>query len=154
MEKPSPEVIIYTDGACLGNPGPGGYGVVLISGPHRKEISGGDPNTTNNRMELQAVIMGLKALKRPSRVTVYSDSKYVVQMVEEGWLERWRMNGWMRNKKEEAKNVDQLKILHSLLKTHQVRMVWVKGHAETKENNRCDEMAVREAEIQKKAAAV
>ena len=148
MDKAA-EVTIYTDGACLGNPGPGGYGAVLISGIHRKELSGGEPNTTNNRMELRAVIEGLKALKRPCRVTVYSDSKYIVQMVEEGWLERWHANGWMRNKKEPAKNADLLEMLRACLKQHQVQFVWVKGHADNKENNRCDQMAVQEAERQK-----
>lgn len=136
------EVTIYTDGACSGNPGPGGYGVVLQSGKYEKEISGGEPSTTNNRMELMAVIVGLKALKRPCNVTLYSDSQYVVNMVEQGWMAKWKRNGWMRNKSEPAKNVDLLKELDEQLHIHQVKMIWVKGHADNPYNNRCDELAV------------
>ncbi len=136
------EVTIYTDGACSGNPGPGGYGVVLQSGKYEKEISGGEPSTTNNRMELMAVIVGLKALNRPCKVTLYSDSQYVVNMVKLGWMEKWKRNGWMRNKSDPAKNVDLLKQLDELLHIHQVEMIWVKGHAENQYNNRCDELAV------------
>ena len=136
------EVTIYTDGACSGNPGPGGYGVILMSGKYKKEISGGEPETTNNRMELMAVIVGLQALKRPCTVNLYSDSQYVVNMVKEGWLERWKQNGWMRNKKEPAKNIDLLEELYRLLQIHRVEMIWVKGHAENPYNNRCDELAV------------
>lgn len=136
------EVTIYTDGACSGNPGPGGYGVVLQSGKYEKEISGGEPSTTNNRMELMAVIAGLKALNRPCKVTLYSDSQYVVNMVKLGWMEKWKRNGWMRNKSDPAKNVDLLKQLDELLHIHQVEMIWVKGHAENQYNNRCDELAV------------
>ena len=135
-------VEIFTDGACSGNPGPGGYGAILMSGKYKKEISGGEPETTNNRMELMAVIVGLRALKRPCTVTLYSDSRYVVDMVREGWLERWKQNGWMRNKKEPAKNVDLLEELDRLLHVHRVEMIWVKGHAENPYNNRCDELAV------------
>lgn len=137
------DVTIYTDGACSGNPGPGGYGVVLQAGKYEKEISGGEPKTTNNRMELMAVIVGLKALNRPCNVTLYSDSQYVVNMVKLGWLQKWKRNGWMRNKTEPAKNVDLLKELDELLQTHRVEMIWVKGHAENKYNNRCDELAVQ-----------
>lgn len=136
------EVTIYTDGACSGNPGPGGYGVILMSGKYSKEISGGDPKTTNNRMELMAVIVGLQALKRPCTVKLYSDSQYVVNMVNQGWLVRWKKNGWMRNKSEPAKNVDLLEELDRLLQIHQVEMIWVKGHADNPYNNRCDELAV------------
>lgn len=136
------DVTIYTDGACSGNPGPGGYGVVLQSGKYEKEISGGEPNTTNNRMELMAVIVGLKALNRPCNVKLYSDSQYVVNMVKLGWMEKWKRSGWMRNKTEPAKNVDLLKELDSLLQTHKVEMIWVKGHADNPYNNRCDELAV------------
>ena len=136
------EVTIYTDGACSGNPGPGGYGVVMISGKYRKELSGGEPSTTNNRMELLAVIVGLRALKRPCDVKLYSDSQYVVNMVNQGWMERWKRNGWMRNKSEPAKSVDLLEELDRLLHTHRVEMIWVKGHADNPENNRCDELAV------------
>ena len=136
------EVTIYTDGACSGNPGPGGYGVILMSGKYKKEISGGEPETTNNRMELMAVIVGLEALKRPCTVKLYSDSQYVVNMIREGWLERWKQNGWMRNKKEPAKNVDLLEKLDLMLHIHRVEMIWVKGHADNPYNNRCDELAV------------
>ena len=136
------EVTIYTDGACSGNPGPGGYGVVLMSGKYTKEISGGEPETTNNRMELMAVIVGLQALKRPCTVKLYSDSQYVVNMINQGWMARWKRNGWMRNKSDPAKNVDLLKQLDELLHIHQVEMIWVKGHADNPYNNRCDELAV------------
>lgn len=136
------DVTIYTDGACSGNPGPGGYGVILQSGKYEKEISGGEPSTTNNRMELMAVIVGLKALKRPCVVKLYSDSQYVVNMVKQGWLQKWKRNGWMRNKSEPAKNVDLLKELDAQLQIHQVEMIWVKGHADNPYNNRCDELAV------------
>ena len=136
------DVTIYTDGACSGNPGPGGYGVILISGQYKKELSGGEANTTNNRMELTAVIVGLQALKRPCSVKLYSDSQYVVKMIQEGWLARWKRNGWMRTKSEPAKNVDLLKELDRLLEVHQVEMIWVKGHADNPYNNRCDELAV------------
>lgn len=136
------EVTIYTDGACSGNPGPGGYGAILMAGKYKKELSGGEPNTTNNRMELKAVIVALQALKRPCRVTLYSDSQYVVNMIKQGWLDRWKRNGWMRTKTEPAKNVDLLEELDRQLQTHQVEMVWVKGHADNPYNNRCDEMAV------------
>ena len=136
------DVTIYTDGACSGNPGPGGYGVILQSGKYEKEISGGEPSTTNNRMELVAVIVGLKALKRPCTVKLYSDSQYVVNMVQQGWLARWKRNGWMRNKSDPAKNVDLLKELDAQLQIHQVEMIWVKGHADNPYNNRCDELAV------------
>lgn len=124
------EVSIYTDGACSGNPGPGGYGVILLSGPNRKELSGGEAETTNNRMELLAAIVGLSALKRRCAVTLYSDSKYVVDMVEQGWLARWRANGWKRNRTEAAKNIDLLERLWELLQAHQVKFIWVRGHAD------------------------
>ena len=136
------EVTIYTDGACSGNPGPGGYGVVMMSGKYKKEISGGESNNKNNRMELKAVIVGLQALKRPCTVKLYSDSQYVVNMINQGWLERWKRNGWMRSKTEPAKNVDLLEELDRLLHIHQVEMIWVKGHADNPYNNRCDELAV------------
>ena len=136
------DVTIYTDGACSGNPGPGGYGVILMSGQYKKELSGGDLNTTNNRMELMAVIVGLKALKRPCNVKLYSDSQYVVNMVNRGWMEKWKRNGWMRTKSDPAKNVDLLKELDAQLQIHRVEMIWVKGHADNPYNNRCDELAV------------
>lgn len=139
------DVIIYTDGACSGNPGPGGFGTVLIHNNHRKELSGGYKDTTNNRMEIMAVIKGLEALKTSCNVTVYSDSKYVVDAIELGWVEKWRKNGWMRSNKEKALNVDLWKRLLVLLAQHQVTFKWVKGHSENEENERCDKLAVAAA---------
>lgn len=135
------EVVMYTDGACSGNPGPGGYGVVLLYKGHRKELSQGYLNTTNNRMEMMAVIKGLEALKQPCAVEVYSDSKYLVDSVNKGWAARWQANNWMRNKKERALNVDLWKQLLLLLNKHQVSFYWVKGHANIEENERCDFLA-------------
>lgn len=136
------EVTIYTDGACSGNPGPGGYGVVLISGKHRKELSGGFRLTTNNRMEMMGAIAGLEALKFQCAATVYSDSKYLVDAVTKGWAQRWRANGWKRNKKDFAMNPDLWGRLLDLCDRHQVNFLWVKGHAGIAENERCDELAV------------
>ena len=138
------EVTIYTDGACSGNPGPGGWGAILIYGSVKKEISGGDKSTTNNIMELTGVITALSALKEPCRVTLYTDSQYVVNAVNKGWLRSWVKNGWKR-KGGELKNVDLWKMLVPLLDTHEVSFVWVKGHAENEYNNRCDELAVTES---------
>lgn len=135
------KVEIYTDGACSGNPGPGGYGAVLIFGTHRKEISGGEPQTTNNRMEIMGVIKGLKMLKEPCEVSLYSDSRYVVDAIEKGWATRWQKNGWMRNKKEPALNSDLWIELLELLRKHKVTFHWIKGHAGHSENERCDELA-------------
>ena len=112
-------VTIYTDGACSGNPGPGGYGTVLLYGEARKELSGGYRLTTNNRMEILAVIKGLEALKEPCKVLLYSDSRYVVDAIEKGWVAKWRQNGWMRNKKERAQNVDLWERMTALLEKHQ-----------------------------------
>ena len=134
-------VTIYTDGACSGNPGPGGYGTVLLYGEARKELSGGYRLTTNNRMEILAVIKGLEALKEPCKVLLYSDSRYVVDAIEKGWVAKWRQNGWMRNKKERAQNVDLLERMTVLMEKHQVSFHWVKGHADNPENERCDELA-------------
>ncbi len=134
-------VTIYTDGACSGNPGPGGYGTVLLYGEARKELSGGYRLTTNNRMEILAVIKGLEALKEPCKVLLYSDSRYVVDAIEKGWVAKWRQNGWMRNKKERAQNVDLWERMTVLLEKHQVSFHWVKGHADNPENERCDELA-------------
>lgn len=139
------DVTIYTDGACSGNPGPGGYGAILMYGTHKKELSGGDAETTNNRMELMGVITALKALKRPCTVQLYTDSQYVVNAVEKGWAKKWQANGWMRNKKEPAMNPDLWQELLDLLSIHQVVFHWVKGHAENPFNNRCDELAVAES---------
>ena len=139
------EVRLYTDGACIGNPGPGGYGVVLIFGVQRKEISGGYRRTTNNRMELMAVIKGLETLKESCRVSVFSDSKYVVDALAKGWAKRWRANGWMRNKNERAINPDLWERLLDLCAGHQVTFHWVKGHSGHPENERCDQLATRAA---------
>ena len=132
------EVKIYTDGACLGNPGPGGYGVVLLSGRARKELSGGYRLTTNNRMELMAAIVGLQALIVPCRVTLLTDSQYVVNAMTKGWANRWRQNGWMRNKQEKALNSDLWERLLVLCSRHEVAFNWVRGHAGDPENERCD----------------
>jgi ribonuclease HI len=134
-------VTIYTDGACLGNPGPGGYAAILIFGGRRKEIFGGFNNTTNNRMELMAAIKGLEALKEPCRVTLYSDSQYLVESMTQGWARRWQTNGWKRNKKEYALNVDLWKQLLKLCEQHEVEFKWTRGHVGTPENERCDYLA-------------
>ncbi|ABZ85337.1 ribonuclease h [Heliomicrobium modesticaldum Ice1] len=139
------EVTIYTDGACLGNPGPGGYGAVLIYGEHRKELSEGFRDTTNNRMEMLAAIKALEALKEPCQVVLYSDSRYLVDAVTQGWARRWKANGWMRNKKDPALNVDLWERLLQLLERHQVEFRWVKGHAGNPENERCDKLATAAA---------
>ena len=134
----TPQIILYTDGAARGNPGPGGYGVVLKSGPHRKEISEGFQLTTNNRMELLAVIVGLEALKVDNcQVTVYSDSKYVVDAVEKRWV--W---SWVKKRFAGKKNADLWQRFLKIYDRHQVRFVWVKGHANIPENERCDQLAV------------
>lgn len=136
------EVEIYTDGACSGNPGPGGYGVILKHKDAIKELSGGCSSTTNNRMELLAVIKGLEALKRPCRVTIYSDSKYIVDAMNKGWVYKWQKNGWMRDKENMAKNVDLWQRVLELSAKHKVKWVWIKGHADNELNNRCDRLAV------------
>lgn len=140
-KKSQKTVVIYTDGACSGNPGAGGYGVVLLYGGKRKEMSEGYRLTTNNRMEVLAVIKGLEALKEPCQVTLYSDSKYVVDAIEKGWVKKWKANGWYRTKKEKASNVDLWERLLVQLERHQVTFQWVKGHADNPGNERCDELA-------------
>jgi ribonuclease HI len=139
------KVVIFTDGASTGNPGPGGYGIVMIAGDARKELSGGFRCTTNNRMELMGVITALQALKQRSRVVVYSDSRYVVESVEKGWARRWRSRGWMRNAEERAENPDLWARLLDLLDQHSVEFRWVRGHASQPENERCDRLAVQAA---------
>ncbi|MGA1867751.1 MAG: ribonuclease HI [bacterium] len=134
-------VTLYTDGACSGNPGPGGYGVILKYQNAAKELSGFFENTTNNRMEIFAVIAGLDALKESCRVTVYTDSRYVIDSMTKGWIERWKAQGWMRNKKERALNVDLWERLLKLCERHEVHFHWVKGHNEHPENERCDQLA-------------
>jgi len=136
------EVVAYTDGACSGNPGPGGYGVVLLWNGHRKEISRGFRHTTNNRMEMMAVIEALRTLKGPCKVTVWSDSQYVVHAVEKGWAKRWRQNDWRKSDKTPALNSDLWAELLSLLESHPARLRWTRGHAGDPENERADELAV------------
>lgn len=136
-----PQIIIHTDGACLGNPGPGGYGVILDHQGRRKELSGGYALTTNNRMELLAAIIGLEALKQPCDVTLYSDSRYLVDAIEKGWATRWRRNGWMRNKREAAVNPDLWERLLNLLDQHAAELHWVRGHSGHPDNERCDALA-------------
>lgn len=135
-------VVIYTDGACSGNPGPGGFGVILQYGEHRREISRGFAETTNNRMELLGVITALEALNMPCQVDLYSDSKYVIDAIQKGWAVKWRSKNWMRTPKEPAKNADLWERLLRLLDVHDVTFHWVKGHAQNENNNRCDELAV------------
>ena len=138
------EVTIYTDGACSGNPGPGGWAAILMAGGVKKELSGGEAYTTNNRMELMAVIEGLRALKRPCKVDIYSDSAYVVNAFEQNWLQKWTMNGWKNSAKAEVANSDLWKELLSLTTMHNVTFHKVKGHADNEFNNRCEELAVAE----------
>lgn len=135
-------VEVFTDGACSGNPGPGGWGVVLRYGEHEKELSGGEKSTTNNRMELTAAIEGLSALKESCRVLLVTDSKYVADGIEKGWAESWRKNGWRKADKKPALNPDLWEQLLDLLEKHTVNIKWVKGHAGHAENERCDKLAV------------
>lgn len=139
-------VEMFTDGACSGNPGPGGYGTILRCNGYEKELSGGEANTTNNRMELMAVIAGLEALTEPCRVTLYSDSKYFIDAIEKGWAVGWQKRGWMRNNKEKALNPDLWERILELFKIHDIKTVWVKGHAGHPENERCDKLAVSESQ--------
>ena len=138
------EVIIYTDGACSGNPGPGGYGAILMLGENKKEISGGKKDTTNNVMELSAVIEALKLLKRPCKVQLYSDSAYVINAFLQHWIYGWMKNGWKTSNKEDVKNKELWQELINLTKVHDVTFHKVKGHSDNEFNNRCDELA-REA---------
>ena len=140
------QVEIFTDGACKGNPGPGGWGAILRYKGVEKEISGGERNTTNNRMELTAVISALRLLKESCTVTLYTDSQYVCNAVNQGWAKKWKANGWMRNKKEKALNPELWESLLELCDRHEVSFNWVKGHAGHPENERCDRLAVAEAE--------
>lgn len=140
------EVTIFTDGACSGNPGPGGWGAILRYGEHEKELSGGEAETTNNRMELSAVIAALEALKEPCKVTVVTDSKYVSDAVTLGWAESWRKKGWRRSDRSPALNPDLWEKLLELISKHDVSFVWVKGHDGHPENERCDAMAVAQSQ--------
>ncbi|MDY4192669.1 MAG: ribonuclease HI [Oscillospiraceae bacterium] len=136
------QIEIFTDGACSGNPGPGGWGAVLRCRGVEKELSGGEAVTTNNRMELTAAISALSALKRPCQVTLTTDSQYVVNGIEKGWAKKWRANGWKKSNREPALNADLWQELLALCETHQVSFCWVKGHAGHPENERCDRLAV------------
>ena len=137
-------VTLYTDGACSGNPGPGGWGCILEYRGVEKELSGGEKSTTNNRMELTAVIKALQALKEPCTVELYSDSKYVLDALQKGWAVSWRKKGWIKSDKKPALNPDLWETLLNLVEQHDVRYHWVKGHASNPKNNRCDELAVGE----------
>lgn len=145
-------VTIYTDGACSGNPGPGGWGAILQYGEFQKEFSGGEAHTTNNRMELTGVITALEALNEPCEVELYSDSKYVIDALEKGWARGWKAKGWVKADKKPALNPDLWERLLELCDIHTVRLHWVKGHADNEFNNRCDELAVMESQKFKKPA--
>ena len=138
-------VTLYTDGACSGNPGPGGWGAILEFMGTEKELSGGEASTTNNRMELTAVIEGLSALKEPCIVELYSDSKYVIDGLSKGWAASWQKNGWRKSDKKPALNPDLWEKLLELTRIHSLRYHWVKGHADNPKNNRCDALAVAES---------
>ena len=136
------KVTIYTDGACSGNPGPGGYAAILMYNGSEKEIVGAEKDTTNNKMEMMAVIKGLEALKFPCEVTIYSDSSYVVDSIEKGWIYGWKKKGWIKSDKKTVKNVELWERLLELMNIHKVSFVKVKGHADNEYNNRCDKLAV------------
>ncbi len=146
---PRKEVTVYTDGSCSGNPGPGGWGAILIYGSHKKELSGGAAQTTNNRMELTGVITALEALKEPCRVELYSDSKYVIDALEKGWAKSWQAKGWVKGDKKPALNPDLWEKLLRLCEYHEVILHWVRGHADNPYNNRCDALAVAETKKQR-----
>ncbi len=140
--SPLPSVEVYTDGGCEPNPGPGGYGVVLLHPKKRAETSGGFRLTTNNRMEIYAAIAGLEMLKQPCQVTLYSDSQYLVDAIMKGWAVAWKKKDWWRTKKERAANIDLWERLLALCETHQVEFRWVRGHAGNRENERCDQLSM------------
>ena len=139
------QVTIYTDGACSGNPGPGGWGAILEWNGVEKELSGGEAQTTNNRMELTGVIRALSALKEPCEVDLYTDSKYVLDALTKGWAKRWRARGWVKDDRKPALNPDLWQTLLELTERHTMHYHWVKGHADNPKNNRCDQMAVAES---------
>lgn len=141
------QVYIFSDGACSGNPGPGGFGVILRCDGREKELSGGEAQTTNNRMELMGVITGLEALKYPCKVTVQTDSKYVVDSIEKGWAKSWQKNNWIKSDKKPALNKDLWERLLKLLEIHEVTFTWIKGHAGHPENERCDTLAVEQRNL-------
>lgn len=142
MDKNIKKVTIYTDGACSGNPGPGGYGAILIYNGKEKEISGGEENTTNNKMEMMGVIKALELLKEKCDVDVYSDSAYVVNSINNKWVYSWKKNNWIKSDKSKAKNIDLWEKLLELISFHNVKFIKVKGHADNEYNNRCDKLAV------------
>ena len=145
------KVQIFSDGACSGNPGPGGWGTILRFGEHEKEMSGGEKETTNNRMELTAVIKGLEALKEPCEVEFFTDSKYIIDSVTKGWAVKWKNNGWIKPDKKPALNPDLWERLLNLLEIHNVTFNWVKGHAGHPENERCDRLAVAASQEAKRS---
>lgn len=140
------KVEMFTDGACSGNPGPGGWGTILRCGTTEKELTGGEANTTNNRMELLAVINGLSALNRKCEITIYTDSQYVVNGITKGWAQSWKKNGWRKKDKKPALNADLWDMLLNLLSEHEYSFVWLKGHDGHPENERCDALAVAESQ--------
>ena len=144
MDKNLSFVQMFTDGACSGNPGPGGWGTILRCNGVEKELSGGERETTNNRMELTAVIEGFKSLKRSCNVELYTDSKYVADSIEKGWVYSWKKNGWKKSDKKPALNSDLWEELINEIEKHNLKIIWVKGHAGHPENERCDQMAVEE----------
>jgi ribonuclease HI len=141
------QIEIYTDGACSGNPGPGGWGAILLYGEHKIEISGFEKETTNNKMELTAALEALKKLKEPCSVNLYSDSAYLINAFQQCWLDKWIKNGWKRNKNEEVKNVELWKELVRLSKYHRINWIKVKGHADNEYNNLCDKLATTEIKL-------
>ncbi len=150
MEVAMPEVQVFTDGSCSGNPGAGGWGAILRCNGREKELHGGASETTNNRMELIAVIEALSALKRPCKVILTTDSQYVVNSIEKGWVYSWRNKGWRKSDGKQALNIDLWEKVLPLLETHSVTFNWIKGHNGHPENERCDALAVSETEIHKK----
>ena len=140
------EIIVYTDGGCSGNPGPGGWGIVVIANDEARQLSGGEKITTNNRMEITAVLEGLRALKYPCSVTVTTDSQYVYNSVTKGWAEGWRKNGWIKKDKKPALNADLWEELLNEIAKHEVNFIWIKGHNGHSENERCDALAVAQSE--------
>ena len=143
MKENISDVVVYTDGACSGNPGPGGWGSVLLFNGHRRELSGGASETTNNRMELLAVIESLRNLKEPCVVMLFTDSKYICNAINKGWLQKWKLKNWMRTQHEEVRNPDMWQNLDQLINKHDVNFTWVKAHSTNELNNRADEIAVK-----------
>ena len=141
------EIELYTDGSCSGNPGPGGWGAILRYNGMEKELSGGESETTNNRMEMTAAISGLSVLKEPCRVTLYTDSQYLSKAITEGWLSKWKSRGWKKAGGDAVLNEELWRELDQILSVHQVTFVWVRGHSVNEYNNRCDALAVEQTKI-------